>query len=179
MTILHVSDFYLPRLGGIEMQVRDLATKTLAAGYRVHILTETASTTSDDLPVTRVPGWLHSPGARRQIDRLLDDASVVHCHVSLVSPFAWYVSRRASKRGIPVVTTMHSLTTSVPGASVAFGTVFRRIGAVHWTAVSSVAAKMLEPIVDAPVEVLPTASTPPAGGPSPIRRHPSPSLWWP
>jgi glycosyltransferase involved in cell wall biosynthesis len=39
--IVHLSDCYLPRLGGIEMQVRDLARRQLAAGHEVHVITTT------------------------------------------------------------------------------------------------------------------------------------------
>ena len=41
MRIAHVTDCYLPRLGGIEMQVRDLATRQQQAGEDVEIITAT------------------------------------------------------------------------------------------------------------------------------------------
>ena len=41
MRILHVSDCYLPRLGGIEVQVRELAVRQAAAGHDVHVATAT------------------------------------------------------------------------------------------------------------------------------------------
>ena len=43
MKIVHLSDCYLPRLGGIEMQVRDLARRQTAAGHEVHVITTTPS----------------------------------------------------------------------------------------------------------------------------------------
>ena len=42
MRILHVTDCYLPRLGGIEMQVHDLACRQAEQGHEVTILTTTA-----------------------------------------------------------------------------------------------------------------------------------------
>ncbi len=41
MRIVHVSDCYPPRTGGIETQVRDLARAQVGAGHEVHVLTAT------------------------------------------------------------------------------------------------------------------------------------------
>ena len=40
--VVHISDCYPPRVGGIETQVHDLAARQAAAGYDVHVLTATA-----------------------------------------------------------------------------------------------------------------------------------------
>ncbi|HEY3605375.1 MAG TPA: hypothetical protein VGL04_11950, partial [Sporichthyaceae bacterium] len=48
LRIAHVTDFYLPRCGGIELQVRDLATRQVAAGHRVTVLTSTPRPAGDD-----------------------------------------------------------------------------------------------------------------------------------
>jgi len=37
--IAHVTDFYLPRLGGIEMHVSDLALRQVEAGHEVEVIT--------------------------------------------------------------------------------------------------------------------------------------------
>ncbi|PFG19006.1 glycosyltransferase family 4 protein [Serinibacter salmoneus] len=42
MRIVHVSDCFAPRVGGIETQVGDLAAHQVAAGHEVHVLTATA-----------------------------------------------------------------------------------------------------------------------------------------
>ena len=39
MRILHVTDAYLPKQGGIEVQVRDLASRQTQAGHEVDVLT--------------------------------------------------------------------------------------------------------------------------------------------
>ena len=41
MRIAHVSDCYLPRLGGIELHVHDLALRQAAAGHDVTVITTT------------------------------------------------------------------------------------------------------------------------------------------
>lgn len=198
MTILHVTDFYLPRLGGIEVQVRDLAAHTAAAGFPVHILTRTLDGPCSgeplrssvagpqrlrvrqadraDLapPVTRLPGAWRSPAALRQIETLVSQASVVHCHLSLVSPLAWYVGMRAQAHGVPVVTTMHSMSQSVPGFGILARGVFRALGPIRWTAVSAVAADVLEPIVNSDVGVLPNGIDPTFWAPATAAEPPGP-----
>jgi glycosyltransferase involved in cell wall biosynthesis len=42
MRIAHVTDYYLPRLGGVEMHIRDLAVRQLAAGHDVEVITSSA-----------------------------------------------------------------------------------------------------------------------------------------
>ena len=41
MRIVHVSDCFAPRTGGIETQVGDLARHQARAGHEVHVLTAT------------------------------------------------------------------------------------------------------------------------------------------
>ncbi|HEY5553464.1 MAG TPA: glycosyltransferase, partial [Cellulomonas sp.] len=41
MRIVHVSDCFPPRTGGIESQVSDLAAQQALAGHEVHVLTAT------------------------------------------------------------------------------------------------------------------------------------------
>ncbi|WP_448630181.1 hypothetical protein [Cellulomonas soli] len=41
MRVVHVSDCYPPRTGGIESQVGDLAAAQVAAGHDVHVFTAT------------------------------------------------------------------------------------------------------------------------------------------
>jgi glycosyltransferase involved in cell wall biosynthesis len=147
MRIAHVSDVYQPRLGGIEMQVHDLALHQQAAGHDVTIYTSqpAAGHADTDLRVVRMPrrfGWISPTGLRRTGPAILKGApDVVHAHTSLVSPMAWQGARATSAAGVPTVMTMHSLC-KVP-------TSILRLKApiagwtdlpVQWTAVSSVAA---------------------------------------
>jgi glycogen synthase len=43
MRILHVTDGYRPRVGGIEIFVQDLARRQAEAGHDVSVLTATAA----------------------------------------------------------------------------------------------------------------------------------------
>ena len=65
MRILHVTDAYLPRTGGIEMHVHDLAQAQAAGGDEVDIVT-----------MTRGRGALDAPGGATVI-RPGDDAGVL------------------------------------------------------------------------------------------------------
>ncbi|MFV0459311.1 MAG: glycosyltransferase family 4 protein [Actinomycetales bacterium] len=150
MRILHVSDTFLPVLGGIEVLVDDLSRHQRQAGHEVHVLTAAKGPAE--------PGLTRLPGRFAPVEPVLDAVApeVVHCHSSLVSPLAWRAARAAAERGIPALLTMHSLVTptSLTAAPLALaGRVVPRT--VPWTAVSSVAARALEPVVEAPVSVLP------------------------
>jgi glycosyltransferase involved in cell wall biosynthesis len=124
MKIAHISDCYLPRLGGIEMQVHDLAVQQRAAGHDVTVITatprarhdHTASEVVDDVPVLRVTVDLPfelpvHPRTGRQIARLLDsqEFDAVHVHAGLVSPFAYAAAPVVVRAGLPMVITVHSL----------------------------------------------------------------------
>ncbi|GAA2355994.1 glycosyltransferase family 1 protein [Nonomuraea africana] len=114
MRILHVSDCYLPRLGGIEVQVADLVSMQREAGHTVEVAT---ATRGDELPlvhriVARMPFDLpvHPRGVGR-LTRLMTSGrpDVVHVHAGAVSPFAWMGVRAAVRAGLPVVVTVHSM----------------------------------------------------------------------
>lgn len=155
MRVLHVTDTYLPVLGGIEVLVDDLSTHQRHFGYQTRVLTATPQplTTTRDNRTIRVNDAVLSDvtGLLRRYQ-----PDVVHCHSSIVSPLAWRAARAAAQLGIPVLTTMHSI---VPKGPV-LQTGLRRLAAlmpetVTWSAVSSVAADLLQPIVGREVRVLP------------------------
>jgi glycosyltransferase involved in cell wall biosynthesis len=112
--ILHVSDCYLPRLGGIEVQVGDLIRMQREAGHEVEVATATpghalpgvhriVAKLPFDLPIHPfgVGHLLRLMRARRP--------DVVHVHTGAVSPFAWMGVRAAVRVGLPVVVTVHSM----------------------------------------------------------------------
>ncbi|WP_347592132.1 glycosyltransferase family 4 protein [Acrocarpospora sp. B8E8] len=114
MRILHVSDCYLPRLGGIEVQVADLIRSQREAGHEVVVAT---ATPGEPLPgvrrlVARMPFDLpvHPRGTGHLI-RLMTASrpDVVHVHTGAVSPFAWMGVRAAHRAGLPTVVTVHSM----------------------------------------------------------------------
>ncbi|MEU8383521.1 glycosyltransferase family 4 protein [Streptosporangium sp. NPDC048865] len=114
MRILHISDCYLPRLGGIEVQVADLIRTQREAGHQVEVAT---ATPGESLPgvhriVARLPFDLPvHPFGTGHLLRLLRARrpDVVHVHTGAVSPFAWMGVRAATRAGLPVVVTVHSM----------------------------------------------------------------------
>ncbi len=164
--ILHVSDCYLPRLGGIEVQVDELARAQLAAGHLVSIVTATPSPGRDlgvpsvhrvPLPwLRRVPWELPVGGSPAPVLGVVKP-DVVHIHAGAVSPFAWRAIRHAARERLPAVVTVHSLWGPVSaalyrGLSARWG---RRSGLVV-TAVSEAAAGPVRGVVAGrvPVEVV-------------------------
>jgi phosphatidylinositol alpha 1,6-mannosyltransferase len=114
-----VTDFYLPRLGGIELQVRDLSRRQAADGHLVEVVTATRSGSGGPVsesagPVTirrlgarRLLGGTYSPLTLRRISRAVraSKADVVHAHVSSLTLATWWGIRTAVRAGIPVVIT--------------------------------------------------------------------------
>ncbi|MEU4573298.1 glycosyltransferase family 4 protein [Nonomuraea sp. NPDC023979] len=109
-----MSDCYLPRLGGIEVQVADLVRMQRESGHEVELAT---ATRGEALPgvhriVARVPFDLpvHPAGVRHLTRRLAGSRpDVVHVHTGAVSPFAWQGVRAAVRLGLPCVVTVHSM----------------------------------------------------------------------
>ncbi len=173
MRIAHVSDCYLPRVGGIEMHVRDLACRQLAAGHEVEVITATP-------PIPgKAPVGIGLPAVRRLCPdvasptlRTLRAAAgvaaavnaggydVVHVHASIASPVAVAAAHAAGRNEIPVVVTMHSVITGY-GALVGSIASLIRIGSlpIIWSAVSETAAQPLARMLGGrrEVAVLPNA----------------------
>lgn len=131
MKVVHVSDCFLPRLGGIEIQLAELARMQHRAGHRVEVVTATPGGAGGDaawaaaagdrsgspgVPVHRVVAPLPwelpvHPRTGRHVGRLYADLrpDVVHVHVGAVSPFGWAAVRAAARRRLPTVVTVHSM----------------------------------------------------------------------
>ena len=152
MKVLHVTDSYLPTLGGIELHVHDLADRQRAAGHEVVVATRTP-------PADAAPeeGVRRVTGGRRSW--LADEApDVVHAHVSIISPFALSVARRAALLGVPTVVTVHSIWTRVgPLPQVTRDLWGMRRWNLVWTAVSERAAQPVRDLLGVPVHVVPNA----------------------
>lgn len=153
MRIVHVSDFYLPRLGGIELHVSDLTRRQRIAGHEVSVLTSSPGAAEES--VTRLVStgrWQHAldPSAtRRGMEALrAADVDVVHAHIGVASPLGFFLARSAARRGIPTVVTVHSMWVGVrPIMSPldAWGG-WSRLPIV-WTAVSEAAAEPVRRIL--------------------------------
>lgn len=167
MRIVHVADSFPPDVGGIERQVETLARRQMAEGHDVTVITAVADTGPADLDmsVARAASgrWLTVAFPWRNhamVAEILDHSHVdiVHAHFTVISPLAIFVTREASRRGIPVAVTVHSLWWKIAIAT-RVSTLPFGWGRMHaaWSAVSSVAAKHVQrtlPSVD-DVSVLP------------------------
>jgi glycosyltransferase involved in cell wall biosynthesis len=144
-------DWFLPRQGGIELHLRDLALSLRESGVDARIVTTTlGSEEIDGVPVHRVrtplapgAGFAYSPRVVGAIDRVIREEKfdVVHAHASVVSPVAIAGAIAARRLGLPSLITFHSMlhrASFLLGASEAlFGWSER---GVVLTAVSSVVA---------------------------------------
>lgn len=160
MRVAHISDCYLPRTGGIELQVRGLAHAQLDAGMSPEIITATPAErgrpripgeVDEGVPIHRLAvnlpaGLPVTPHVGKRLREILvDDVDVVHVHGGLISPFAWPALRTAVKAGIPAVVSVHSVWTGWSRAFAAADLVTRwRSWPVLWTAVSDVAAAPMQ-----------------------------------
>ncbi|MCW2811302.1 MAG: glycosyl transferase [Friedmanniella sp.] len=165
MRILHVSDCYLPRLGGIELQVHDLAARQRQAGHDVQILTATPPAADPDARVRSVPSLRGLPtpaGLSELADAVaVGDFDVVHGHSSLVSPLAWAAVRAAQRHRVPAVLTMHSMAPTGLLAGPLGRLLQPAADAALPTAVSTAAATALHRALDErPVRVLPNGIDP-------------------
>ncbi len=168
MRVALVCDWFLPRMGGIELHLRDLALALRADGVDAEVVTTTRGPgVVDAVPVHRVRSAL-LPGAGVAISPALGSRlasvlaserfDVVHSHASVVSPVAYAAAIVAARAGLPSVITFHSMlhrTSMLLGGSDALLGWSRR---VVLSAVSSVvAAQAARWMPGASVGVLPNA----------------------
>jgi glycosyltransferase involved in cell wall biosynthesis len=184
--IVHVTDCYLPRVGGIERQVHDLAQQQHQQGHEVRIVTSVAATSphlDSEFAVCRPRprwggderriryGWTAS-GRRVVLESAVD---VVHIHASTMSPLAFATVAATARLGIPTVMTIHSLWAY---ASPLFRWADRAIGwrawPVTWSAVSAAAAEPLRGVLGphVPIAVLPNGVDAEAWRVQPAPREP-------
>ena len=146
MKIAHVTDFYSPRLGGIETHVSDLAERQRAQGHQVIIMTSTPGPQDPDVRrVTngfRRPGALHPLAVSAGVRVLRDlDVDVVHAHLGVGSPLAFFLARAAARQGIPTIVTVHSMWAGVAPIMSMMDALGGWSGLpIVWTAVSEAAA---------------------------------------
>jgi glycogen synthase len=155
-----LSDCYLPRLGGIEVQVHDLAARLIGRGHEVVVFTATPGSHGerggfvdqvDGIAVHRLALRLPfelpvNPLAPRLLrQRLLGGGfDVAHIHMGVVSPFAVDCTRVATDLGLPTAMTWHCMLGP-------FEQLFRAAGyvrnwAAHGVAMSAVSAVAAEPL---------------------------------
>ena len=155
-----LSDCYLPRLGGIEVQVHDLAARLTGRGHEVVVFTATPGSHGerggfvdqvDDVVVHRLALRLPfelpvNPFAPRLLrDRLASGGfDVVHVHMGVLSPFALDCTRVATDMGLPVAMTWHCMLGP-------FEPVFRAAGSVRRWASRGVALSAVSTVAAAPL----------------------------
>lgn len=188
-----LSDCYLPRLGGIEVQTHDLARQLLLQGHEVEVFTATrgaagemhgAVTLVDGVPVHRLAARMPwelpvNPFAPRELRRRLTGGGfdVAHVQTGVVSPFAWDATRVTLGLRLPTAMTWHCM---LAGAAPVFGAArFVRRWAtrgVAMSAVSDVAAAPLRTLVGpaAAVGVLPNGIDVARWSVGPVTRAPGP-----
>lgn len=171
MRILHVTDCYLPRIGGIEMHVRDLCRAQRDAGHDARVVTATSA----DQETGPDEAWVHRLGPRStsigssvaggaDLARLLElhRPDVVHAHVSVFSPFAVRAARQASGAGVPTLVTVHSMWRGAVLPVMRPLLLGLAAEPVAWSAVSARAAGPVRAVLPGqlPVLVLPNAVDP-------------------
>ncbi|MDX1386617.1 MAG: glycosyltransferase family 4 protein, partial [bacterium] len=172
LKIALVVDHFLPRIGGIELQVRDLARELKNLGHTPHIITCTPGDLDlGDIPIHRLPVRL-MPGFKilmqakglRLLQELIEKEKfdVLHSHGSVVSPLAYGSLKVAHQQNLPTLFTGHSLWEfSTP----TFKLLYHIFGGKRWnlrlSAVSSEVAKGMEKATGGKrVEVIPNAIHP-------------------
>lgn len=174
MKVALLTDCYLPRLGGIEVQTHDLAAQLTRRGHHVEVFTATPGDQGqrhgviqevDGVPVHRMAlrlPWelpvnpLAPPEVRRRLRR--GGFDVAHLHMGVVSPFASDLADVALGLGLPTAITWHCLMARSTAVFRALGHARRwgRRGAAL-SAVSGVAAAQVRQVAGEglQVEVLP------------------------
>ena len=163
-----VCDWFLPRMGGIELHLRDLALRLRASGVDARVVTSTRGpSVVDGVPVHRIAVPLLRgagvaisaalPGTIANVLRA-ESFDVVHAHASVVSPVAYAGAIAGVRESLPTVLTFHSMlhgTSILIGASDALTGWTRRM--VLSGVSSVVAAQAARWMPGASVGVLPNA----------------------
>lgn len=162
-----VSDWCLPRKGGIETHIQALATALRRSGVEATIVTSFPgpehidSVPIDRLDVLRVPN-LDLAASPRLVGMLQESFSrggydMVHIHCSIVAPLCFAALPAAHALGLPVLVTFHSVMRTMP---LVLSAVDRATRWTNWnvqlTAVSElIAGQLRDRLRGCPVGVLP------------------------
>jgi glycosyltransferase involved in cell wall biosynthesis len=163
-----LTDCYLPRLGGIEVQVHDLSRRLVQRGHHVEVFTITPGSADygeteqlDGITVHRFgvalpSNLLVNPFAVPHLRNRLVGFDVAHIHMGVISPFATDAAALTRRIGLPATMTWHCVLDKAEPVVRALGQVRRwALGGMAMNAVSDVAAEPLRRITGARVSVLP------------------------
>lgn len=177
MRIVHITDCFAPRTGGIETQVLGLAERQRAAGHDVTVITATpgdedhrkGSDVVNGVPVVRITARMpfdvpvHPATRSRVLGELRRlHADVTHVHAGAASPFAWGGIRAARQARVPTVVTVHSMWDAFTRGGSRFldKTAWGMGTGVVLTAVGTAAAERVRVALGQPVRVLPNGIDP-------------------
>lgn len=120
-----VCDWYLPRIGGLELHLYDLARALNERGHEAHIICVIPGPSEDRgvkvhrLPVPMLPflKTVRNPQGASELERVMlrERFDIVHAH-NAFSPLAHVAMFLAKRLGIPSVFTEHSVLRGVPSA---------------------------------------------------------------
>lgn len=131
MTVLFLSRFFYPHIGGVERHVEEISKRLIKMGHEVVVVSE--SSTSEESPPTSSKLWRgHHPrcfkaykipvGENEKLKKfqiwrwlwrhrqLIKQADIIHCH----DVFFWYLPFRFLYPQKPVFTTFHGYETKFP-----------------------------------------------------------------
>ncbi len=172
LRIALVCDWFLPRLGGLELHLRDLAHHLKAAGHTAEIITTTPGELvvdgirvhRVDAPRLRGAGVIYTRAGMRAVHEAIAQGGydVVHAHVSIVSPAAFAGARAGQRLDTATVVTYHSMPR---GPGLFLGILGHALGMRRWkaivSAVSTTVAEAVAPLVaQRPVLRLPNGIDP-------------------
>ncbi len=150
LRVAHVTDVFLPRLGGIETHVDDLVRHQRARGLDAEVLTPTPGGPADPAWVRRIPA--------SQARKAIGEYDVVHAHLSMLSPYGIATVRAAVAAGVPTLVTVHTMWVGAGGIVRLAALAGLRRWPVAWSAVSAAAASSFgRSLGRADVVVLPNA----------------------
>ena len=155
MRIVLVTDWFYPRVGGIEKHVLSLAHRLRERGHDARVITpwpgpdEVSGVPVERIPVRLVPGlgvslnpWRLARGIRRVLEA--GEYDVIHSHLSFGSTASMVATYLGSRACIPVLTTLHSIYRRLGWVYVMAQPILRwRQWSFHATAVSEAVAEDL------------------------------------
>jgi len=114
-----ISDWYLPRIGGTEMHLHDLAVRLVGEGHDVQVITSTPGPGKTDgirahridAPLFPGIGLVWTRRAFIQIEAILksEKCDVVHCHANVINPVSYGGAYLSQRLGIPAIITWKSI----------------------------------------------------------------------
>jgi len=182
LKIALLCDWYLPKVGGMELHLHDLALRLAEKGHVVHVLTPVPGRAETDgirvhrlnVPLFQYIRLTWTLGAFREIASIIrkERYDVLHCHTSYIAPAAYGGAYLSNKLGVPAVITFHSILGHFIRVLAALNRLF------HWSrwpvvfsAVSQVVASDIKRLVSPrEVHILPDAVDPSEWKVRPIQR---------